>query len=342
MTNEDQWQKIVKFTAYIICIIAIVFILKTLKGIFIPFFLAMFFVYLFAPIVEFLAKFKIPRILTLFLLLGIISLIGTFLAMIVIKNIKEFIDLWPTFEKTLLSSIGNFLKNYLQLDTSSLLELLRSLKIRELLSSLINFSFSFFGKLILTILMLIFLYLSYHNYPKIVQKAFNDGQADKIFNVVNNINEQIINYIYVKTVISAGTGIFTGVTCALLGIKFAVLWGFLAFLLNYIPYIGSFIAVILPVVFSIFQFSHFLIPLILFIALFVIQLFWGSFLDPEMMGNKFNLSPILIIVSLFFWGYVWGIVGAFLAVPITAIIKIILQNIDSLKFFAVLMSKRAD
>jgi predicted PurR-regulated permease PerM len=68
----------------------------------------------------------------------------------------------------------------------------------------------------------------------------------------------------------------------------------------------------------------------------------GSYLDPEMMGNRFNLSPILIIVSLFFWSYVWGVVGAFLAVPIVAIVKIVIMNIEPLKFIAILMSKRAD
>jgi predicted PurR-regulated permease PerM len=83
-------------------------------------------------------------------------------------------------------------------------------------------------------------------------------------------------------------------------------------------------------------------PLIAGITLLLIQLFFGNYLDPEMMGNRFNLSPIIIIFSLFFWGYVWGIVGTFLAVPITATIKIVIQNIEPLKPVAVLMSKRAD
>ncbi len=146
----------------------------------------------------------------------------------------------------------------------------------------------------------------------------------------------------IKTLISAGTGILTSTACAIFGIKFAVLWGFLAFLLNYIPYIGSFGAVIFPIVLSFFQFPHSYIPLVAALSLLIIQLVMGSYLDPEMMGNRFNLSPILIIVSLFFWSYVWGAVGAFLAVPIVAIIKIVVQNIESYKFIAVLMSRRVD
>ena len=141
---------------------------------------------------------------------------------------------------------------------------------------------------------------------------------------------------------SAGTGILTGVSCALFGIKFPVLWGFLAFLFNYIPYIGSLAAITLPIILSVLQFPGSYLPIFSALSLIAIQLTIGSYLDPEMMGRRFNLSPILIILSLFFWGYVWGLAGAFLAVPITAVIKIIAQNIEPLKPVAVLMSKKVE
>jgi len=111
---------------------------------------------------------------------------------------------------------------------------------------------------------------------------------------------------------------------------------------NYIPYIGSPAAVVLPIILSVLQFPGSYLRVFAGLSLIVIQIVIGSYLDPEMMGNRFNLSPILIILSLFFWGYVWGLVGAFLAVPITAVIKIITQNIDPLKPVAILMSKKAD
>ena len=342
MTDKENWVKVVQFTAYLISAIALVFILKTLKSIFIPLVLSIFFAYLFAPIVEFLAKFKIPRIVTLFILLGIISLMGIFGAQIITKNIKAFIKLWPTYESTIITSVTGFFKQYLNIETKSFFDILRSGRVTELLSSLVNKSLNIFGKILSTLIILIFIYLSYHNYPKLIKKAFPEEKSKNIFKIVNNINEQIINYIFIKTVISAGTGLLTGIACAVLGIQFAVLWGFLAFLLNYIPYIGSIVAVILPIALSFIQFPHSFIPFLAAIILIVIQLFMGSFLDPEMMGNKFNLSPVVIVISLFFWGYVWGVVGAFLAVPMTALLKIVFQNIDSLRFLSILMSKKAD
>ena len=326
MANEEQWQKIVKITAIIISIIAVTFILKTLKGIFVPLVFAIFLTYLFAPFIELLAKIKIPRIVSLFVVLGIISLIGTLGAQILIINIKEFIQFWPSIENKLFTDVAGFLKNYFNIDTTNILSILQSQKITDLFSSFLNRSFLFVGQFALTLLILIFIYLSYHNYPKLIKRAFARKQAKEIFVVLLNINQQIIKYIMIKTLISAGTGVLTGIACAVLGIRFAVLWGFLAFLLNYIPYIGSIVAVIFPILLSIFQFPHSYTPVFAAVSLLVIQFVIGSYLDPEMMGNRFNLSPILIIISLFFWSYVWGVIGAFLAVPIVAVIKIVLQN----------------
>jgi len=343
MANYDtHWQNIVKITAFLVMAIAVVFILKTLKGIFIPLVMAIFFTYLFAPVVEFFAKFKIPRIVTLFIIIGIICVVGIFFTQLLVRNIKEFITLWPTMESRIISGIGAFLLEHFNINIRDLSGILQSRRITEMLSSALNISVSVIGKIFLTLLILIFIYLTYHNFPRLIKKAFDREKSRQIFLILGNINQQIIRYIFIKTVISAGTGVCTGVACALFGIRFAILWGALAFLLNYIPYIGSLIAVIIPIILSILQFQHSFIPLFAGLTLIGIQLLLGSFLDPEMMGTRFNLSPILILVSLFFWGYVWGVVGAFLAVPMTAVMKIVIQNIEPLKFVAVLMSKRAD
>ncbi|MFW6138860.1 MAG: AI-2E family transporter [Spirochaetota bacterium] len=342
MNNEDQWQTIYKFTAFLIAAIAIVFVLKTLSGIFIPLVLAVFFAYLFAPVVEFFARFKIPRILTLFIILGIISLAGVFITQIVMDNIRSFIELYPTLESKMITSIAGFLRDYFNIEAANLQAILQSTRVREILTSFVNKSVAYVGYIALTILILIFIYLTYHNYPGLIKKAFRDDDARYVFGVMKNINEQIIRYLYIKTIVSGGTGILTAVACYFFGIRFAVLWGFLAFLLNYIPYVGSFVAVIFPILLSFLQFPDSYMPLFAGVSLFGIQLFMGSILDPQMMGSRFNLSPILIVLSLVFWSYVWGPIGAFLAVPITAVIKIVIQNIRTFHFISVLMSKKAD
>ena len=161
MHEEESWQKVLKFTAIFFAVIAGIFILKTLRGIFIPLVIAIFLSYLFAPAVEFLAKIKIPRILSLFILLAIISLIGAFVAQILVKNAKDFIAFWPTMESQIITNIGHILTNYVKIDTSTLASILRSARVAEFLQSAFSFSLSFLGKTLLTLLILIFIYLTY-------------------------------------------------------------------------------------------------------------------------------------------------------------------------------------
>jgi predicted PurR-regulated permease PerM len=344
MAEPESREKLLEIMAIIIITIAIVFILKTLQTIFIPIILAVFLFYLFSPLVELLKKIKIPRVASYFIILGIISVVGRYWVQILINNTREFIAFYPTLESELIETVGGLLRNYLNIEETGLTDFLQRTRTREFLSSAVNISLGGISKFLLTLLILLFIYLTSANYPRLIKKAFasNSKRLGDILEIIRNINYQITQYFLVKTLISAGTGLFTGVACAIIGIKFALLWGFVAFLLDYIPYVGSLVAIIFPIFLSVLQFPHSWIPLIAGIILILIQLFMGNYLDPEMMGNRFNLSPIIIIFSLFFWGYVWGFVGTFLAVPITAIIKIIIQNIEPLKPIAVLMSKRAD
>jgi AI-2 transport protein TqsA len=344
MAEEETPQKIIQLMAILVITIAIVFILKTLQDIFIPIVLAIFIFYLFSPISERLAKIKIPRVASLFIILAVISVVGRYFVQLLINNTREFIAFYPTLEGQLLNTLTRWLRQYLHIEATGVQSIMQSARVQELLSSSVRMSLSFLGKFLLTLLILLFIYLTYGNYPNLIKKAFggDSRRLGEIFAMIRNIYQQITRYFVVKTVISLGTGILTGIACGILGIKFAALWGFLAFLLNYIPYIGSFVAIILPILLSFLQFPGSYKPFVAAGLLIAIQIFMGNYLDPEMMGNRFNLSPVVIIFSLFFWGYVWGIVGTFLAVPIMATVKIIISNIEPLKPVAVLMSKRAN
>jgi len=110
-------------------------------------------------------------------------------------------------------------------------------------------------------------------------------------------------------------------------------------LLNYIPYIGSFLGVVLPAAFAILQFADLNVVLMLVLALSAAQFVVGFFLDPYLMGNSLNLSPFVILVSLAVWSAIWGIAGAFLAVPITACIALVFAEFEGTRPIAVLLSK---
>jgi predicted PurR-regulated permease PerM len=122
------------------------------------------------------------------------------------------------------------------------------------------------------------------------------------------------------------------------GVDFALLWGFLAFLLNFIPNIGSIVAVILPILIALLQFDSASTALILLVLLMTTQMIMGNVIEPKMMSFSLDLSPLLVLVALIFWGWIWGIWGMILAVPIMSILKIVFENVEALKPIGIVMS----
>jgi predicted PurR-regulated permease PerM len=123
------------------------------------------------------------------------------------------------------------------------------------------------------------------------------------------------------------------------GLEFAAFWAVLIALLNYVPYIGSFLGVLFPGIMAIMQFPDANVVFWVLLGLVLAQFLIGNFLDPYLMGNSLNLSPFAILVSLAIWSELWGIAGAFLAVPITAVMVIIFSGFPSTRPIAVLLSR---
>lgn len=197
--------------------------------------------------------------------------------------------------------------------------------------------FGFFSHATLILIYLIFILAEQVGFHKRIVTAFPADRADQIVSVVRTINDSITQYIVVKTMMSFLTGGLTVVILLLFGVDYAVLWGIIAFLFNYIPYLGSMIAVILPVALCLVQFDiwH---AVGLAAVLAVMQNGIGTFVEPTIAGNRLNLSPLVIILSLAFWGSVWGIVGMILAVPMVVILKTIFENVKETKPIAALLS----
>ena len=151
---------------------------------------------------------------------------------------------------------------------------------------------------------------------------------------------QIQKYIFTKALISLTTSVIVSIVLALFGVDFILVWAVLTFVLNFIPNIGSVIAVILPTVMCLLQFGSVGYTGILALILVVVQNLIGNIIEPKIFGNRLGLNPIVILLSLLIWGYVWGIAGMILSVPLTAVLKIIFDSSDSknLKFFSHLMS----
>lgn len=123
-------------------------------------------------------------------------------------------------------------------------------------------------------------------------------------------------YMLIRTIMSLATGAMVWALAALSGLQLAAEWGVIAFTLNYIPFIGPFIATVFPTLYALAQFESWQAALVVFACLNVIQFVIGSYIEPRVAGNALAMSPFLVLFSVFFWTYLWGFFGAFIGVPI--------------------------
>jgi AI-2 transport protein TqsA len=185
---------------------------------------------------------------------------------------------------------------------------------------------------------LLFLLLEASHFPRRVRKAFVNEQADQILDVVRNINGAIANYIRVKVKVSLLLAIPVAVVLWLFSVKFAVLWGVLTFLCNFIPYIGSIVALSVPLLFAFLDVDPIWKPVAASIGVIAIHGTMTYLVEPSLVGKGVGLSPLVILAALAFWGQCWGLIGMFLAIPLTVMLKIVLENVAFTRPFALLLA----
>jgi len=156
--------------------------------------------------------------------------------------------------------------------------------------------------------------------------------------ILGTVSFQIGRYLSALALISAVTGFFVWFALEYIRVDFAVTWGVLAFVLNFIPTVGSIVASIPPILVALVQFYPSYMPAVITsLALLTIQVTIGNFITPKVMGDRLNLSPVVVLISLLFWSLIWGVVGALISTIIAAIIKIICENVPYLNFISVMM-----
>lgn len=211
------------------------------------------------------------------------------------------------------------------------------------IASLINKVIAAFSSIVSNIMQILlyvlFLLLDQRFFNAKINALFpNYENRTKAKEVLSSVSKTIRMYISITTIISLCTGFLTYLICEFFSLQGAVLWGFLAFILNFIPSIGSIIAVIIPTMFALIQFTEISEVIIFLISLTAIQFVIGNVIYPKLMGNKLNISQFVVILSLVMWGAMWGTVGMFLSVPLMMILLIILSQFENTKGMAILIS----
>jgi predicted PurR-regulated permease PerM len=332
-------------TACLVIIVVFLFglVLKEAKPVFFPFFLAVMLYFLMSPALDYLTRLKIPKAVSILFLVIITFFIFYLLGALFYSSGKSFAAELPKYGQRLQSIIDSIqMKLQMPQIEWETLDWTKQFDLGKVggfvLSSLGPF-FSFMANLFLVFIFLIFIMSGRGKVKNKVVNYYPKEKSERFITMAQNIDSQIQRYIAIKTLVSFFTGVFAGIVLVIWGLDFAIVFAFLTFILNYIPNIGSFIATVFPVAIAIFQYDTIWPAIWICVILITLQQVMGNFVEPRLMGKGLGLSPLVVLFSLFFWGWLWGIPGMILATPMTAIVKIVCSNIPELRVVAALMSK---
>ncbi len=274
----------------------------------------------------------------------IIALTLVLVAYLVIASRERVLALAPTYQESLLAAIQKFAA-FFHIEseptwTTLRRDVLNRINLQSFIGSMVASVSSIAVSVIVVLLYASFLLIEQRSFAaKVANLSSNPQTVARIRQITADINTRIGSYLALKTCIGILLGAVSWVVMVFLGLEFTAFWAVLIALLNYVPYIGSFLGVLFPVAMSIVQFGSTSEVLAVLVSLSVVQFLIGNILDPYVMGSSLNLSPFAILVSLAIWSSMWGVTGAFLAVPITAIMVIVFSEFQGTRPIAVLLSR---
>ena len=327
MINSES-NKFITISLLILAIIAVAFALNFTKPIMIPFVLALLIRILIDPIIDFQThRLKVHRIIAVFVSLLLIVFVFMIIVPFIVGSVATFLNSANDYNAKVLLIIDmiiNKLKEFeIDINRQVIRESFISLPFLDWASAILSNSANIISKFFLVVIMTLFLLLGKKS--KETSSQWND--------IIGHVKK----YIFTKFLTSTATGILAGLIYWFLGMELAFIFGTLTFILNFIPVIGSVIAVLLPIPIAVLQFPELSQVMLIILLPTVVHTLIGNILEPKIFGEAFGLHPITIILSLIFWGMIWGIIGVLLAAPITAIIKISFERFESTKQIARLL-----
>ncbi|MCI5073080.1 AI-2E family transporter [bacterium] len=313
----------------ILTAIALTFSLAYVKNIAVPFVISVFMYAVFLPITIFLQKkAKLSRDFSILITMLGFLVFASMLVVFIVQSLQAFAqNAWQYQNKVIesLSFLQSIAKKWsINLNIDSIESMLQNIPVFDLIANVSGELLNILGNAALIVIFVLFLFFGTQ------KNTFRSKTIDLM-------QKQVSQYSIAKFFISLGTAVSQGILLSVLNVEMVLMFSVLTFLLNFIPNIGSIIAVLLPLPLAILQFGFTFPFYILLIISIAIQMLWGNILEPKLLGQTLGFHPVTILLCLLFWGLVWGIPGMFLAVPMTSILKIILEQIDATKKIAKLL-----
>jgi len=331
---------------FISCIFA-VGVLKITSSVILPFTIALLLAFVMYPMVRTLDKFHFPRFFTVFLVIIIMAAGLYIFGMVLFTSGRAVFSLFPKYEKRL-TEIYVWAANVFGLSYNKDLSFFENLWaqlgirtwIRDFTFSFSNFFYLFLKNAVMVVLFVVFLLVEASYFNEKLETAF-EQRSGRIKQMGHDLMNQVTRYLAAKFFISLANGLLFALVLHLVGLEFAVVWGLVQFVLNFIPTLGSIAAGFAISLFALIQFWPDPAPVIM-VLVFILagNIILGNILDPKIIGEHLGISPLMVLVSLVIWGWIWGFAGMVVAVPMTVIVKIICENIPFLEPVSILMGSR--
>lgn len=313
--------------------------LKVASEVVIILFLAIFIASIISTLINFLEKKRIPKFISYLFVSGALLLVSLLLSYILSISLKDFLSNLPQYQNQLQSLVVKtvaFIDSYgYQIDKGTVLEALNLKSFFGITTNLIGGIGNFLSKFLLLIIGIAFILAESKSFEKKLNLIFSkDYKKLEHFHLFSS---NIQKYFSVKTATSLFTGVLVAIMLMYFDIDYPILWGVIAMLFNFVPVVGSIIAAIPAILLSLIS-VDLSTTMILTVLYVIINISISNIIEPKFMGKELGLSPLVIFFSLIFWGWVLGIVGMFLAVPITMTLKIAFNSTKETKWIAILMS----
>lgn len=322
--------------------VLLIALLKTLSSLLLPLVLAILLTLVSLPLVIRLKEWGLPKgviiplvaLITISVLFFIVNVV-TITFTEVLSQQAYMAEQFNMKVQALYKMLGQYLKQDWNYDISILTYLLDQVDLTDLLKRLAASVGSFSSSFFLFTLYYVFLLIGVSDY-----KTYLHFVADNDLALLENfetLQGSVATYISIKSIISLVTAVNAYLICKIFGVNFALFWGFLTFILNFIPNIGSIISSLAIMFIAFIQFDGYSRFLVVSLLVTLNQMVIGNFIDPLVMGSRLRLNTVTVIFGLVFWGYIWEVPGMLLSVPLMVIIKLILEQSESLGILARIM-----
>ena len=327
-----------RFMLILAAFVVIVAGMKAASALLVPFLLAIFISVLCSPALTWLQSKRVPSFIAIILIVAIVISVGGVLGLIFTSAFASFANDVPLYTRQL-NLLANEVLYWLQAQGAEIEQAqwdewfqVQSVfpYVRGMLSSLGTIAANAF----IIIITVIFILAEEASMNQKIKMAFRDSGSNTLD--ILTIGQSINRYMALKTLISFATGALAYALCLWVGVEYAILWGTLAFLLNFIPTIGSIVAAIPPVLLALVQISP-SAAAITAVGYLAINTIIGNLMEPRIMGRSLGLSPLIVLMSLIFWGWVLGSIGMLLSVPLTMIVKIALEGYPDTRWISAIL-----